>query len=827
MAAPVSDSAALVEPVSAGWELCLTAAGACATPDDLAADWIPATVPGTAASALEAAGLWHRDRPDSLHDRDVWYRVTLRGHGPRRLRLGGLATIAEVWLDGQSILASDTMFLAHEVAVVLGGQSRLHIAFRSLTTFLAGRKGKRARWRTQMIPDQRLRFVRTTLLGHMPGWCPAFDAVGPYRPVELIEHRDEALTSLDLRTAYEGETGRLCVALAFATALSKQDDATVTCGGRTEPLRRDADGRLAAEMTLPGIAPWWPHTHGTPALHPVEIRIGGRRIDAGRVGFRRIALDRGANGQGLRLLVNDVPVFCRGAVWMPPDPVGLGSTRGDYEGSLGLAREAGINMLRVSGTTLYEGRAFHDLCDELGILVWQDAMLANFDYPADEAAFAASLRIEFEQLLCRLQASPSLAVLCGGSEVAQQAAMMGLPPSSWAGGVVVETLLPQAVAAWRPDTILVPSSPFGGPLPFQADAGCSHYYGVGAYRRPLEDARRAGVRFASECLAFANVPDAATLRDHMAVPAVHHPRWKEGVPRDLGASWDFEDVRDHYAALLYGIDPPRLRSEDPARYLALSRAAPADVMEATIAEWRRPGSPCAGALVLQWQDLRAGAGWGVLDALGHPKSVYHALKRAFRPVQVLIADEGVNGLVLHALNDGAAPVRAVLGLVCLRDGRLPVAAAERPVTIDARGSVSLPAAEMLGRFFDANYAYRFGPADHDLCRATLRGEDGALVAEASYWLPGRRSQRHHLDLAAVVEQDREGWLIRLSARRMAAAIAIDDRSLVAEDNHFDLPPGEERMVRLRPRPGASTALPDGEITAINALETLRYAAPGA
>src|SRR5207248_8354521 len=112
---------------------------------------------------------------------------------------------------------------------------------------------------------------------------------------------------------------------------------------------------------------------------------------------------------------------------------------------------------------------------------------------------------------------------------------------------------------------------------------------------------------------------------------VHHPRWKAGVPRDAGAGWDFEDVRDHYLRLLFDLDPPALRSVDHERYLELSRAVSGEVMAEVFGEWRRGRSPCGGALVLWLSDLAPGAGWGLLDHGGDPKVAYHYLRRALAP----------------------------------------------------------------------------------------------------------------------------------------------------------------------------------------------------
>ncbi|CAO3458435.1 glycoside hydrolase family 2 protein [Azospirillum largimobile] len=813
-----------------GWDLTLLPPGSAGegVPAAVGAT-VPAAVPGTAAQALQAAGLWSLDDPLPLHDKDIVYRTRLTGQGPRNLRFHGLATIAEVRLDGERILTSDSMFLAHEVPVTLNGEAELSIRFHALHPALAAlassRKG-RARWRPKLAEPATLRFVRTTLLGHMPGWCPPVHAVGPYRPVELVEETGPIrVLGADLRSGYDGRDGRLSLRLTVDGA--RQADGagmtgSVEVAGQVAPLRFDGIDAFHADMTLPGVEPWWPHTHGEPVLHGVVARIvapgGVVEVDLGRVGFRSLAVDRGPDGNGFALLVNGERVFCRGGCWVPVDLVGLPADRAAYEPELRRMREAGANMVRVGGTMLYECDAFFELCDELGILVWQDAMLANFDYPTDPA-FLDGVRAEMAQLLDRTQASPSLAVLCGGSEMEQQAAMLGLPRAVWTQEALA-AVIAEETAARRPDLIQIANSPSGGPLPFVANAGVTHYYGVGAYLRPLEDARRADVRFASECLAFANLPE----DDPLGVPALHHPRWKERVPRDPGASWDFEDVREHYLEALYGVDPRRLRHEEPDRYRRLSRAVTGEVMQAVFDEWRRAGSGCAGGLVWQWRDPWPGAGWGVVAADGTPKPAWYALKRAFRPLRVILTDEGVNGLAVHLINDTARPVEALLRLTAWRDGTLPVLKAERPVTLPARAAVTLPAAGMTDRFFDTTYTYRFGPIPHDVVSAQLllAEREAEPVDESHYFPKGRSLPRADLGLTAVVERQGDDWALRLATRRLACSVHVEDGRFRAEDAWFHLSPGVGRVVRLRLRTGAGDGVPDGEVHALNAMAPVRY-----
>ncbi len=799
--------------------MAVTEAGAWSNPGECADETlIEAAVPGTVAGALERAGKFDRTAPRPLNGLDAWYFLDLADEAPgsATLRFEGLATIAEIFLNDRLVATSNSMFVALDVPVVLTGKDRLAICFRALAPHLE-KRGRRASWRPQMITPQGLRLVRTSLIGYMPGWCPEVHPAGPFRPVRLIREDTPAPRDIVMRGTLDKDgVGRLDIRFV-APAL--RGPVKVACAGREAELARDGDC-FSGLLLLPKIEAWWPRTHGRPALHDVTILTADREYSAGRTGFRHIEIDRGNDGKDFALLVNGQRVFCRGAVWTNADVVNLPGDRKSYEPWLRLAADAGMNMLRIPGTMTYETPDFFQLCDELGIMVWQDFMFANFDYPAEDPEFAALVRQEARQFLQTTSASPSLGVLCGGSEMAQQAAMLGLPPASWSGPLTDE-ILPGVATEIRPDVAYVPNSPNGGAMPFSPNEGVTHYYGVGAYCRPLDDARRANVRFAAECLAFANVPEQATLDTQLPIPAVHDPRWKARVPRDRGASWDFEDIRDHYLADLYGHDAARLRRENPALYLDLSRAVSAEVMEATFAEWRRPGSSCNGGLVLSLQDFLPGAGWGVIDSTGTSKPAFHALRRAFRPLQILLSDEGTNGVDVHVVNETAAVHELRIELVCLRDGSVPVVRGQNDISLGARQGLTLPATQIFGAFFDTNYAFRFGPPSHDVTVARLKDADtGTVLAEAFHFPLGRAAALGNAEIAAELTEDAEGWLLTLSASHLAQGVQIDAPGFSADDNWFNLAPDEPKPVRLSRLSGE--AKPFGDVRAINMKSTVQF-----
>jgi len=752
-------------------------------------DWLPAIVPGTAAAALRAAGRWAVPDDRDFDAEEWWFRCRFPGRpGAWTLELDGLATFAEVRINGELLLTSESMFQPHRLGVSeLADDNELELRFLPLTPVVA-RKHPRPRWRTRLVSQQHLRWYRTTFLGRMPGWAALAAPVGPWRPVRLTQDRAD----VHLRAICDGEDG-----IVEVTGPGE----IVDVGGVRVALR---DGH--AVVRVPDVERWWPHTHGAPRRYAVSID----GVDVGRVGFRTVDVDR--TDGAFTIVVNDLPVFCRGACWVPPDVVSLNAPE-ETRRTLALARDAGLNMVRVLGTTVWEDDAFWDTCDELGVLVWQDCMFANVD-PPDDDAWSSTVESELTARLGAISGRPSLAVVCGGSEVEQQAAMVGLPAARRAMPLF-DTHLPKLLETLGVDVPYVPSSPSGGDLPFRVDEGVAHYYGVGAYLRPLDDARRAGVRFASECLAFAVPPERDGVEEHFGTAAVagHHPAWKRAVPRDSGASWDFEDVRDHYVKELFGVDPTSVRYADPERYLDLGRAAVVEVVEAVVSEWRRPGSPCAGALVLLLRDLWFGAGWGLVDAGGAPKAPWWALRRVSQPVGLLATDEGLNGLRLHAVNDTACEVSSTLTVEVFDEHGQSIERGSVPVVVPARGGVEVSAEAVLDGFRDLTYAYRFGPRRHDVVVATLGDATVVhLVGGAA------RPVLPSIGLRASLGEDGEGWYVDVGTDDFAQRVVVEAAGFVASDSWFHLPPGVTRRVRLR---GDGT--PSGDVRALNGRATARLA----
>jgi beta-mannosidase len=828
-------------PLDTGWEMASTAEPALSA-NLSGLRFIPARVPGTVASALREQKAWHFGDRVRFDASEHWFRCRFDAAPAEPgeeiiLRLSGIATVAEVWFNGEEILKSSSMFASHDVDVsaLIGEHNELLIVCRSLSAALRERKRQppAARWRTRVVAEQQLRWFRTTVLGRAPGFAPEPEPVGPWRPVTLVRRRQIVVEDWSRQVDVDGSDGLISVDLHLRTLESGAEPVSgrLLAGDTSAPFELEESGdryHARAALRIPNVRCWLPHTHGEPALYPLRAElqlIDGSTVtfDDAPVGFRSIETGANPSEQGLAFKINEVSIFCRGVVWTPPDAVALAASSAVVRERLQLLRDGGFNLIRLAGTSVYECESFHHLCDELGLMVWQDMMFANMDYPFEDPSFREAVRTEAEAELSRLGKHPSTAVICGNSEIEQQVSMLGLDPTAGRGPWFGEEL-PRIAARCCPGVPYVPSAPCGGDLPFRTRSGVANYFGVGAYLRPIEDARRAEVRFASECLAFANVPEPEMVdKMALAIPggiSPTHPAWKRAVPRDSGAGWDFEDVRDRYLKLLYSADPAALRYADASRYWELSRMVSGEVMAEVFGEWRRPASPCGGGIILWSADLEPGAGWGILDSEGRPKSAYWFLKRALATCAVWTTDEGLNGVDIHVANDGSSPMEAWLRVALYRMGEQRVQESDLAMKIPEHTARTFGLEHILGRFADASYAYRFGAPGHDVIAVSLHMSPGDVPFAQTFRFPaGRATERipiSELGLTGESKAHVDGTIeLLLSSRRFAWGVRVAVPGFLPDDAYFGIEPGVKRRILLTPvRTGNTPA--NLSVTAMNA-----------
>lgn len=781
-----------------GWTRIQTQAGEIQRPSEIegVAGGEAAQVPGNVIAD---------ENPDEF---DWWYKLPLPAElaGSNRVRLcfEGLATICEIWIDDRKLLTTRNMFRSHQVDLpdTLDKGASLLLCFRSVASDLAVKR-RRPSWKTNLVNHQQLRWLRTSLLGRMPGWTPPSPVVGPYRPVYAEFTEKSYIEALSVSGAVNGNR---CVANIDVTAAGSEaiaaDTVLLRIDGsdyKVDTVVQDDRLVMRGSIEIDGVEPWFPHTHGTPNTYDCELVIqsGKDTIELwhGSIGFRSVSLQQGDTQFALSF--NETAVFCRGACWTTNDVSRYTDDEQGLRRSLTLMRDAGANMIRIGGTMLYESGMFHALCDELGIMVWQDFMFANMDYPIADEDFREDVAEEIAEQARRLLQHPSTIMFCGNSEVEQQAAMFGKEREEQRSELFYD-LIPRQLEKAGSSLPYVPSSPCYGDLPFHNRTGVSHYFGVGAYKRPVDDVRNAGVLFTSECLGFSNFPDDPALALHFGgiVPVTHSPAWKTGVPRDAGAGWDFEDIRDHYLQALFGINGPELRYFDKARYAALSRVVTGEVMQRVYAYWRGNRSDCSGAIVWFLKDLVPGAGWGIIDSDNDPKPVYYFLKRAWQSVSMRLTDNGLDGIEVGILNEGKHRPAAQLDVSLIRCPSTIIAEGSTSADLEHGEEFAASVDKLLGRFFDPTYSYRFGPPKHDVVTAVLHDADGELLSTQCHFPSGYQlDQQANAVVDCEIEEDDAGSTVRLTSDTFLQFAQLKARNWTFGDNFINLVPGVTHSIR--------------------------------
>ncbi|MBW6424682.1 glycoside hydrolase family 2 protein [Rhizobium sp. XQZ8] len=533
---------------------------------------------------------------------------------------------------------------------------------------------------------------------------------------------------------------------------------------------------------------WWPAGSGEQALYTLTIDIPTETVTR-QIGLRTVELltDPDEAGSRFAFRINGREIFCRGANWIPADALFSLSSPEKTEDLLRSAADANMNMLRVWGGGFYEPDWFYDLCDRLGLMVWQDFQFSCNLYPSTPD-FLENVEAEVEYQVRRLVSHPSIVLWCGDNELV--GALNWFPESRGNRDrylVSYDRLnrtVEQALKRAAPQAIWWPSSPASGYLDYgdawHADgSGDMHYWSVWHENKPFDNYRAVKPRFCSEFgfQSYTSMPVIETYVDpkdmNIASPVMeHHQKNAGGNERIAGTM--FRNFRF---------------PKDFPNFVYLSQVQQGLAIKTAVDFWRSLKPHCMGTLYWQLNDTWPVASWSSLDYGGSWKVLHYLAKRFFQPVNVAaIPSEDGSEIRFSAVNDASEDVtlKLNLSLMSLNGERKPLQSVEVSVATDAAVSIlslptdHVPEQTILAWNFTASNGMT-GEGHH------VSGTYKALELES----PG---------LGHSVSSSGDGSFdILVKADGLALFILVESNTPGRySDNAFDLAAGESRVIRFTP-----------------------------
>ena len=678
-------------------------------------DWLAATVPGVVHTDLLSHGLipdpfvgTNEDGVQWVEDKQWAYKTTFNlteaelAFGKVDLVFAGLDTYADVTLNGESILEANNMFREWRVAVkekLLPGDNELQILFTPPIeknrykleqlgyTLPAG--SETGKWRVSPF---------TRKAGYQFGWdfAPRLVTMGIWQPVNL-DFWDEARVE-NVRF----EQGNISPAAANYTVHMAIYGAADNISCRLQVLDSEQDislnsgyNNVAIDITIANPQLWWPNGLGEAHLYDIPIKLisGGEVIDSlnKRLGIRTIELVQDFDppvGRAFYFKVNNEKVFAKGANWSPLSSFPSAIHDSTYINRLKAVKGAHMNMLRVWGGGIYERDLFYDLCDEYGILVWQDFMFANSMYPGDED-FVNNVEEEVSQQITRLQTHPSLAIWNGNNEIevawknwgwqkqfdysAEDSAKIWLDYEH-----LFRQKIPELVSIYDGQHGYTPTSPlsnWGRPENFNTSS--MHYWGVWHGDATFVDYKTHVGRFMAE-YGFQSYPEKATIDFFTGGNDLDLSDNKSAHQKSyIGNGLIIKEIKGNLGNDLSFDSFPQQSQEVQA--LAYKIAIEAHrVNKAT----------CGGTLFWQLNDCWPGPSWSVIDYFGRKKIAYQVVQDRYKPV-ILVADSRENAFSVFVVSDLLADKKAQLKLELFKynDERLWVS--EKEVAAEANASITI------------------------------------------------------------------------------------------------------------------------------------------
>ena len=770
---------------------------------------VPATVPGSVYHDLLTAGLipdpFYRDNETEalkLMDNDFYYRRSftadpaLLASDQVVLRCEGLDTLACVLLNGREAGRANNMHRIWEFdakPLLQPGENTIEVRFASPTKYI---KEAYAASVADGTEDAMVGFPLIRKAHCMFGWDwgPRLPDAGIWRDiailgfdtarirdVHVLQHHEENKVTLEINT----HLTYLTVSAPVSVTVTGPDGRTWTAEGEQARI----------EIEDPQL--WWPAGYGDQPLYTVSVALGdGLDEWTRRIGLRTMTVSRRKDewGESFSHCVNGIDIFAMGADYIPEDNllprVNPERTRRLLED----ARAANMNCVRIWGGGYYPDDFFYDICDELGLLVWQDFMFACAVYNLTEE-FEETITAEFVDNVRRLRHHPSLALWCGNNEMelfVNQGTWVATHRQKSDYVKMYEYIIPKVLQNEDPQAFYWPASPSSGgafDFPNDPNRGDVHYWEVWHGLKPFPDYRNHHFRYVSE-FGFQSFPCMETIES-----------FTEPGDRNV-FSYVMEKHQRNASAngrIAFYLSQMYLYPGNLDKLVYASQLLQAQAMQYGVEHWRRNRGRCMGAVIWQLNDCWPVASWASLDYFGRWKALHYYEKRFFAPVLISCCEEGTltqetnvnaenqnleQSAQLNVSNETRRDFRGTAHWSLRRPDASIIESGSFQVSCPALSAVWLPKQDFSGYGLrECYYSYR------------LEDEDGQEVGSGSVLFC---APKHFPFVDPRLNAFLNGDEILVTAEGYARSVEIQcGADVLLEDNFFDMDGGTRAVKILR------------------------------